>query len=92
MTRTEEILAELNAYTDTMRGDNDENIWQDVIYHLPEFDGEATEDINATRSDSTTFAVLDGTVIHHDLQCEMWKASGTIDDWIPERIPEDCDY
>jgi hypothetical protein len=57
MSRTTEILDQLNAY-DQGTGDN---IWQDVILGLDEYDEAATNALNQSSSDR--FVLTDGTMI-----------------------------
>lgn len=70
MATTQEILDQLNAYRATHRDAHGENIWQDVILKLDGYDETRTDALGG--SDSTRFALADGTVIGFDAQAGSW--------------------
>lgn len=60
-----QILEKLNTYT----GDN---IWEDVIRGLPEYDDAAT-DAADPNYDSDIVVLTDGTEINYDEQRGIWR-------------------
>jgi hypothetical protein len=65
-TATDRLLNELNAY----QGDD---IWQDIILGLHDYDEAATDEIDGGQSDR--FALSDGSVIRYDYQRGEWAAA-----------------
>jgi hypothetical protein len=58
-----QITSQLNAY-------DGDNIWQDVILGLDDYDESATDAIDTGQHDR--FALDDGTVIRYDAQQSEW--------------------
>jgi len=69
--RLQEILEALNAYE--AEGDN---IWQDVIYHLPEFNEDATLALDRSNRSDRIVLDIDGrwVEVYYDYSRARWVA------------------
>jgi hypothetical protein len=67
MSMTAQILAQLNSWT----GDEPLDIWQELIYALPEYDQDATNRAHAYGY-GASFGLTDGTYIAYDGQQRLW--------------------
>lgn len=59
------------------RTENENNIWEDLILGLPEYDDEATEQIN----EDDTVALSSGEVVHYSQQLGRWEYWGLVSEW-----------
>lgn len=62
---TQEILDKLNAY----QGDN---VWQDIILHLDDYDEAATDALLGDVDGSDRLVLTEGTMIRFDRSSRSW--------------------
>jgi len=72
MTRLQEILNSLNDY----ERESGDNIWQEVIYHLPEFDEDATSALGTSNRGDRIILELDDewVEVYYDYTRARWVA------------------
>ena len=72
MTRLQAILEELNAYEE----EGGDNIWQDIVYHLPEFNEDATLALDRSNRSDRIVLDIDGrrVEVYYDYPRARWVA------------------